>query len=73
MVNNSSNIHKPINKLSPQIIDHQTQRHMVLEIQIITWNRQALVRLCVYARFVFNVLFYYFNINLTCWFIEIII
>jgi hypothetical protein len=24
IVNNSSNIHKPVNNLSPQIIEHQT-------------------------------------------------
>jgi len=40
MVNNSTNISKTHNHLSPQTIEHEkTPRHMTLEIQDLTWDR----------------------------------
>ena len=39
MVNNSTNINKKNNHLSPQIIEHKKgPRHMALDIQVLGWD-----------------------------------
>jgi len=39
IVNNSTNIIKKNNRLSPEIIVHKKLRHMTLEIQVLVWVR----------------------------------
>jgi hypothetical protein len=42
MVNNSNNINKMNNHLSPKIIEHITrQQHVTLENQVLAWDRHT--------------------------------